>query len=94
MWSIVQQPNADEFVIATGKTISLEEFTEKVFTFFNLNWKNHVDVDNSLFRPSDIKISKGDPSKAKKILGWIAKKKVDDVINQLCLSAKEFYIKK
>jgi GDPmannose 4,6-dehydratase len=94
MWRIVQQPNADEFVIATGKTISLEEFAEKVFIFFNLNWKNHVDVDNSLFRPSDIKISKGDPSKAKNILGWIANKKVDDVINQLCLSAKEFYIKK
>jgi GDPmannose 4,6-dehydratase len=94
MWRIVRQPNANEFVIATGKTISLEEFVEKVFIFFNLNWKNHVDVDNSLFRPSDIKISKGDPSKAKKILGWIAKNKVDEVINQLCMSAKEIYINK
>ena len=59
---------ADDFVIATGKTISLVQFVEKVFTFFDLNWKDHVDVDDLLLRPSDIKVSKGDPTKAKKIL--------------------------
>ena len=66
MWRITQQPNADDFVIATGKTISLVQFVEKVFTFFDLNWKDHVDVDESLLRPSDIKCSKGDLTKAKK----------------------------
>lgn len=94
MWRIIRQPHADEFIIATGKTISLEQFVEKIFTFFNLNWKDHVDIDNCLFRPSDIKISRGDPSKAKKILGWTAKKNVYDVINELCLSAKNIHQKK
>ena len=94
MWRIIQQPKADDFIIATGKTISLEQFVEKTFKFFNLNWKDHVDVDNSLLRPSDIKISKGNPSKAKKILGWSATKNVDDIIKELCLSAKKFIKKK
>jgi len=93
MWRIIQQPNADDFVIATGKTISLEQFVEKVFTFFELNWKDHVDIDKSLLRPTDIKISKGDPTKAKKILGWRAKKNVDDVINELCFFAKKNFEK-
>jgi GDP-D-mannose dehydratase len=90
MWSIIQQAKPDDFIIATGKTISLEQFVEKTFKFFNLNWKDYVDVDNSLLRPSDIKISKSNPSKAKKILGWTATKNVDDVIKELCLSAKKF----
>ena len=94
MCRIIQQPKADDFIIATGKTISLEQFVEKTFKFFNLNWKDHVDVDNSLLRPSDIKISKGNPSKAKKILGWSATKNVDDIIKELCLSAKKFIKKK
>jgi len=93
MWRIIQQPNADDFVIATGKTISLEQFVEKIFTFFKLNWKDHVDIDKSLLRPSDIKISKGDPTKAKKILDWSAKKNVDDIINELCFFAKKNFEK-
>ena len=94
MWSIIQQAKPDDFIIATGKTISLEQFVEKTFKFFNLNWKDYVDVDNSLLRPSDIKISKSNPSKAKKILGWTATKNVDDVIKELCLSAKKIIEKK
>ena len=93
MWRIIQQPNADDFVIATGKTISLEKFVEKIFTFFELNWKDHVDIDKSLLRPSDIKISKGDPTKARKILDWRAEKNVDDVINELCFFAKKNFEK-
>jgi GDPmannose 4,6-dehydratase len=89
IWRIIQQPKADEFIIATGKTISLEEFVNKIFIFFGLNWKDYVDIDNSLLRPSDINVSKGDPSKAKKILRWKAKKNVDDVIYELCVSAKK-----
>jgi len=90
MWSIMQQPKADDFIIATGKTTTLEQFVEKTFKFYNLNWKDYVDVDNSLLRPSDIKISKGNPLKAKKILGWAATKNIDDIIIELCLSAKKF----
>jgi GDPmannose 4,6-dehydratase len=90
MWSIIQQPKADDFIIATGKTTTLEQFVEKTFKFYNLNWKDYVDVDNSLLRPSDIKISKGNPLKAKKILGWTATKNIDDIIKELCLSAKKF----
>jgi GDPmannose 4,6-dehydratase len=90
MWSIIQQPKADDFIIATGKTTTLEQFVKKTFKFYNLNWKDYVDVDNSLLRPSDIKISKGNPLKAKKILGWTATKNIDDIIKELCLSAKKF----
>ena len=94
MWRIIQQPKGDDFVIATSKTISLEQFVEKTFKFFNLNWIDHVDKDNSLLRPLEIKMSKGNPSKAEKTLGWVATKNVDDVIKELCLSAKKFIEKK
>jgi GDPmannose 4,6-dehydratase len=71
----------------------LEQFVERVFAFFDLNWKDHVDIDESLLRPSDIKVSKGDPTKAEKILGWRAKKNVDDVINELCYFIKQNFEK-
>jgi len=87
IWRMLQQPNADDFIIATGKTISLENFVEKCFSCFSLNWRDHVDVNNALLRPSDIYMSRGNPSKAKDVLGWISTKSVEDVINEMCSAA-------
>ena len=78
---------ADDFVIATGKTNSLEYFVSRAFAFFNLNWKDHVKVNTSLFRPSDINKSSANPAKAKKILGWEAKINLELVTDRMCESA-------
>ena len=83
MYLILQQDKPEDFVIATGKNLSLEEFVEKAFRYFNLNYKDYTSYDNSLFRPSDISESLGDPSKAAKILKWKAKYLAEDVIKMM-----------
>ena len=89
MWQMLQQDRADDFIIATGTSISLEDFIARVFSFFNLNWKNHVRVNKALFRPSDIHMSRANPSKAQKELGWAAKTRLDDLIHLMCESASQ-----
>ena len=84
MWRMLQQNQPDDFVIATGRTTSLESFVSHVFTFYGLNWKDHVRVDKTLFRPSDIRISRADPGKAKAVLGWAAQTGVEGVIKKMC----------
>jgi GDPmannose 4,6-dehydratase len=83
MYLILQQNKPDDFVIATGKNLSLEEFVEKAFRYVNLNYKDHTSYDNSLFRPSDISESLGNPSKAQAILKWKAKYLAEDVIRMM-----------
>ncbi len=71
--------NPQNFVIATGKTNTLEDFVAAVFNTLGLNWQDHVISDSSLLRPSEIMVSIGDPSKAERILGWKAKYFMPDV---------------
>lgn len=83
MHLILQQEEADDYVIATGQTNSLEEFVEEVFTYLGLNWREHVETDKSLFRPTDIAVSGGDASKARTKLGWQAKYAMRDVAHMM-----------
>lgn len=80
MWLMMQQEKPDDYIIATGKTQSLEEFVSKAFEVLGLDWKNHVAQSEDLMRPTDLSVSKADPSKAKKHLGWEAKKGIQEVI--------------
>ncbi len=83
MWMMLQTPSADDYVIATGMSYSLEQFVEKSFEPYGLDWKKYVQVDKSFFRPLDIHISKADPSKALTHLGWQAKVTLDQVIGRM-----------
>jgi GDPmannose 4,6-dehydratase len=80
MWRMLQQEKAQDFVIATGETHSLEEFTKKVFSYLSLNWRDHVVIDPELFRPADLFNGNADPSKAEKVLGWKATFRLDDIV--------------
>lgn len=88
MRRMLQQDKADDFVIATGQTHSLEYFVSRVFAEFGMDWKEHVNVNDGLFRPSDIHESRADPSKAKMQLDWVATVKIDDVIQKMCEAAR------
>lgn len=90
MWCMMQQKQADDFVIATGRTESLEYFVSRAFSFFGLDWRDHVRVEPGLFRPSDIHTSRANPGKARQILGWSAQTDVDGVIRKMCEAADEF----
>lgn len=88
MWRMLQMDMPDDYVIATGRTTSLEYFTAEVFRQFGLNWKEHVESDPALLRPSDILVGRADPSKARTVLGWTHKVDVDGVITRMCASAR------
>lgn len=83
MWLILQQEQPDDFVIATGESYSLEEFVETAFSYHGLKWKDYVEIDKSLFRPSDIRIGLGNPEKARKTLGWEAGYKMPDIVRMM-----------
>jgi len=78
-----------DFVIATGNSVSLEYFIEKAFSYHGLSWKNHVLIDSSFFRPSDIEYGDADPRKAESILGWKAKYDVDDIIRMMSITTQD-----
>jgi len=80
MWLMLQIDNAEDFVIATGQTYTLEEFVSTAFTALGMDWHEHVDNDSKFLRPSDPKISSADPSKARDVLGWSAKYKMQNVV--------------
>lgn len=70
MWMMLQQDRADDYVIATGETHSVKEFVETAFSCVGLDWRKHVIVNKELYRPAEVKMLKGDFSKARRKLGW------------------------
>ena len=84
MWRIVRHDTAGDFVIATGRTTSLENFVAYAFRYFGLDWHDHVELDRQLFRPSDFETSRANPAKAHRVLGWKAARTVEDVIAEMC----------
>ena len=80
MWRMLQENSPDDFVIATGKSVMLEQFVELAFNGFGLDWKDYVETHVDLYRPSDLAESHANPSKAKEILGWQARYNVNDVV--------------
>ncbi len=70
MWLMLQQPKADDYVIATGQAHSVRDFLDAAFGSLNLDWKKHVEIDPRLYRPTEVDMLLGDASKARRILGW------------------------
>lgn len=70
MWLMMQQESPEDYVIATGKTHSVREFLELTFKHAMLDIEKHVEIDERLFRPHEVPLLLGDPSKAKEKLGW------------------------
>ena len=83
MWLMLQQDQPQDFVIATGTTITLEEFVKTAFGQASLNWQDHVIQDHSLFRPTDLAIGCADPSRAIKNLGWKASTQGIEVVKKM-----------
>ena len=80
MWLMMQADTADDFVVATGETHSIQELCEEAFGYVNLNWKDHVIVDKRFIRPTETGPLVGNPAKAKKILGWEPKTKFKELV--------------
>ena len=73
MWLMLQQPKSSDFVVATGLGATVKDFAEMAFTHAGLEWEKYVDIDQKYARPTEVDALIGDPSKARKELGWSAK---------------------
>lgn len=70
MWLMLQQDNPDDYVVATGETHSVREFAEEAFGYLDMDWREHIVQDQKFYRPAEVDLLVGDPSKAGRVLGW------------------------
>jgi len=88
MWRMLQQDKPQDFVIASGSAATLEHFVKLSFGFYDLDWRDHVDINGSYFRPTDISFSLGNPEKSKKLLGWQAQIGLEAIIKNMAADLK------
>ena len=86
MWRMLQQADPQDYVIATGR-LSLQDFVAEAFGAVGLDWRQHVQQDRALLRPSDIKYGAADATLAHQRLGWAATMDVDRVVAEMCRAA-------
>ena len=70
MYAMLQQPQPDDYVVATGETHSVREFCELAFGHVGLDWQEHIVTDERFMRPAEVDLLIGDASKAQRVLGW------------------------
>ena len=80
MWLMLQQPDADDYVIATHETHSVREFLEVAFGHVGLNYQDFVEIDPVYYRPAEVDLLIGDYAKAKAKLGWEPKTRFQDLV--------------
>ena len=73
MWLMLQEDEADDYVIATDEMHSVKEFAEAAFALADLDWKKHIEIDERYFRPTEVDALCGDASKARERLEWTPK---------------------
>ena len=93
MWAMVQQDTPGDYVVGTGIEHSVEDFAKVAFAHVGLNYKDHVDIDKNLIRPSEVDILLADYSKAKKILKWEPEVSFNDLVINMVESDLEFVTK-
>ncbi len=80
MWLMLQQDQPDDYVVATGRTMSVREFCERAFERAGLRARDHVEIDARYFRPAEVDRLLGDASKAQALLGWKPRTTIDELI--------------
>jgi GDPmannose 4,6-dehydratase len=83
MWMMLQHNEPDDFVVATGEAYSVREFLDAAFERANLDWHEYVELDPRYLRPTEVDHLMGDPSKAKKTLGWTRTVTFPELVNMM-----------
>lgn len=83
MWLMLQQDEPDDYVIATGESHSVRDFVETVFRALELDWHEHVEIDERYLRPSEVDALRGDPAKASRKLGWQARTSFTELVQRM-----------
>ncbi len=83
MWMMLQMEEPDDYVVATGRTISVREFADMAFQAAGLNFEDHVEFDPRYLRPAEVDLLLGDPTKAKEKLGWEPETSVEELAKMM-----------
>jgi GDPmannose 4,6-dehydratase len=83
MWMMLQQDKGDDYVVATGETTSVRDMCKIAFAHVGLKLEDHLVIDPKLFRPAEVDVLLGDPSKAKAALGWSAETSLSSMITEM-----------
>ena len=88
-WSMLQQDSADDYVLATGETHSVQEFLDEAFSYVDLDWRGYVTIDPRYFRPAEVDLLVGDYSKAKEKLGWEPRVRFPELVRMMVDADRE-----
>jgi GDPmannose 4,6-dehydratase len=83
MWLMLQQDQADDYVVATGRSASVREFCQLAFGVAGLNYQDFVVVDPRFYRPAEVDVLQGDASKARKVLGWQPRVSLEEMVEMM-----------
>jgi GDPmannose 4,6-dehydratase len=83
IWRMLQQPEPDDYVIATGETHSVREFLDEAFGYLDLDWRKYVEIDARYYRATEVDLLLGDATKAKRKLGWEPKVRFKELVQMM-----------
>tara|TARA_Y100000816_G_scaffold64403_1_gene42669 strand:- start:10796 stop:11827 length:1032 start_codon:yes stop_codon:yes gene_type:complete len=83
MWMMLQNKTPQDWVLATGESITVREFAELAFKAAGLEWDKYIEISEKYFRPNEVEFLLGDYSKAKEELGWSPKTSINDLVNMM-----------
>jgi GDPmannose 4,6-dehydratase len=83
MWLMLRHDTPEDFVIATGETYTVREFAEKVFAYVGLDWERYVEIDARYFRPTEVRVLQGDATRAREVLGWEPRVRIDQLVSRM-----------
>jgi len=89
MWLMLQQPEPDDYIVATGETHSVRELVEAAFSYLDLDYRDFVIIDERFIRPAEVDLLIGDSSKARKALGWKPEVNFESLIKMMVNSDLE-----
>jgi GDPmannose 4,6-dehydratase len=90
MWLMLQQETPDDYVVSTGETHTVQEFIDIAFKRVGLDWHDHVVIDPRYFRPAEVDLLIGDPTKARTKLGWERKVGFEELVHMMVDADLEF----
>jgi len=83
MWMMLQQDTPDDYVVATGRTVSVRDFCDLAFAHVGLNAADHILMDPRYMRPAEVEVLLGNPEKAKQQLGWMPETTLEELVSEM-----------
>ena len=80
---MLQQPEPDDYVVATGECHSVREFVDMAFSHVGLDYTRYVTTDSELYRPAEVNLLRGDAGKARRVLGWTPRIRFADLVREM-----------